>query len=429
MSRNRVGRVGVELEWFVLPLADPARRADGRELACFTSLLREPLPHGSRISWEPGGQVELSGAPQDSLARCVDAVAADVAVLRSRALAAGLHLLGAGLDGRAPRFTVPLPRYQALRRYYARHGQSGDTLLCNTASVQVNVEAGDGSDGWRGRYRRWLITNALGPVLMAMFANSPVPGAPDGQGTVLSGRQSLRFGTDPFRTGPLPLGGDPRGTWTRFALDAKVVAVRRCGQAPPAPPDGAARTGAAPDPTAGTDPDADPGAVWEPAPSGLSLRQWLRGAGPRAVRSADVFLHLKSLVPPVRACGHLELRMIDAQDGDDWIVPVAVVAALLDDEGTSDAAASLVRAHRLHPTRQYWIDAARRGLGDPELAALVRTVMDLALPGLRRLGVSPGLYGAVARFAEHHTARGRAPAHARRAAFLRPPVPEGVTGS
>ncbi|MER8029448.1 glutamate-cysteine ligase family protein [Streptomyces bauhiniae] len=76
MYRGRVGRIGVELEWFVLPLGDASRRADSAESVRLACLLGDQLPRGSRISWEPGGQLELSGAPFDSLSDCVTAVTA-----------------------------------------------------------------------------------------------------------------------------------------------------------------------------------------------------------------------------------------------------------------------------------------------------------------------------------------------------------------
>ncbi|WP_324788057.1 glutamate-cysteine ligase family protein [Streptomyces sp. H51] len=409
LSRSRVGRTGVELEWLVLPVDDPTRRATHEELAFLARSFAGPLPGGSLVSWEPGGQVELSSAPHDSLRDCVEAVAGDLAVLRGRTSAAGMRLLGAGLDARPPLFTVALPRYQALRRHYAHFG-NGDSLLCNTASVQVNVEAGDGSDGWRGRSRRWSIANCLGPVLMAMFANSPVarlPGRPEGP--VLSGRQLLRLQVDPFRSGPLPCGGDPRGTWTRYALNTSVTAIRSAPDAGSRPAPGSPFRCPAPAGSGGV----EQAEVWGPAPAGLSLRRWLRGSGPQPVHRDDVFHHLKSLVAPVRACGHLELRMIDAQGADDWVVPVAVVAALMDDAATSDAAASLIASASLAPTRQDWLDAALRGMTDPVVAGLARTVMELALSGLRRLGASAAVTGTVERFADNHTFRGLAPAHLR----------------
>ncbi|MFI8307091.1 glutamate-cysteine ligase family protein [Streptomyces sp. NPDC085927] len=405
----------MELEWFVAPSSDPTRRPTREELALLAHRFEKPLPRGGLISWEPGGQLELSSAPHESLRSCLEAAAADLAVVREQARLHGLRLVAGGLDPRPPEFAVALPRYQALRRYYARWGSSGDALLCNTASVQVNVDAGDASDGWRGRSRRWLVANSLGPVLMAMFANSPVRHGEDHRrGTALSGRQLLRFQTDRFRSGPLPYDGDPRRAWTRYALDANVVAIRR-----PARED--TRPGVLP-PAAGgprylPEPDVDGGRdsapVWTTAPEGLSLRQWLRGAGPGGVRPEDVLHHLKTLVPPVRACGHLELRMIDAQHGDDWMVPVAVVAALMDDRTTSDAAAGLVSGGLPPPTRQDWIDAARRGMADPGTADLAQRVMRLALTGLHRLDVSPSVLETVERFADRHTLRGLAPAQRR----------------
>ncbi|MGW3644643.1 glutamate-cysteine ligase family protein [Streptomyces sp. NPDC000878] len=392
LSRDRVGRIGVELEWLVLPVDDPARRASPEELTEVDRLVGRPLPEGGQVSWEPGGQLELSGLPYASLQSCIDSTAVDLAFLRSRAHEVGMRLVGAGLDHRPPRFTVALPRYQALQRYYAHLGSAGDALLCNTASVQVNVDAGDDSDGWRGRSRRWLIANSLGPLLMAVFANSPVlEVCGPREAIALSGRQLLRFRTDRFRNGPLPSGGDPRGVWTRFALDAQVMAIQQKGPVPA----------------------EDRSTIWEPAPAGLSLRRWLRGTGPRPVHVDDVFHHLKSLVPPVRACGHLELRMLDAQTGDDWVVPVAVVAALMDDKATSDAVAALIGRTATAPTRQDWIDAARRGLAAPGVGDRARMVMLLALAGLQRLGVSPEVFGAVERFAESHTLRGLSPAQLR----------------
>ena len=69
------------------------------------------------------------------------------------------------------------------------------------------------------------------------------------------------------------------------------------------------------------------------APPGLTFRDWLRGRGceERPPTMADLAYHLSTLFPPVRPQGHLEVRFIDAQPGDGWIVPAAVVSALADD--------------------------------------------------------------------------------------------------
>ena len=69
------------------------------------------------------------------------------------------------------------------------------------------------------------------------------------------------------------------------------------------------------------------------APSGLTFRDWVRGAVGPPPTADDLEYHMSTLFPPGRPRGHLELRMIDAQPGDDgWIVPAAVAGALFDDQ-------------------------------------------------------------------------------------------------
>src|SRR5574342_32942 len=81
-------------------------------------------------------------------------------------------------------------------------------------------------------------------------------------------------------------------------------------------------------------------------PRGITMREWLSGAGPSllAVTMPDLRQHLKTVIPPVRATGHLEIRVIDAQpEPDGWVVPAAVVAALLDNPDGSDRAVEALR--------------------------------------------------------------------------------------
>lgn len=375
-SRDRPGTTGVELEWLVHAADAPDQLVPQLELEAVLGGING-LPGGGALSFEPGGQLELSSRAAGSLAECAEDTAQDLAVLRYATAGRGMVLLGSGLDRRATRLAVPEPRYVALGRYYEQFGDAGRTLLCGTASVQVNLDAGDASDGWRGRSRRWALTNALGPVLMAMFANSPA--VLDGI-HVRSGRQMLRFQTGPAR-GALPPEGEPRSSWADYALDTSVVSVQS--------------------PMTGR---------WDVPSPGFTLRSWLRGAGPWPVRTTDVFHHLKSLVAPVRATGHLELRMIDAQPEDDWVVPLAVVAALLDEEGASDAADGLVRDWPVVAGHSDWVRAATTGLSDPALAAAAQSVIRIAADGLTRLGTPSWVNTAIERYADTYTLRGLSPA-------------------
>ena len=130
-------------------------------------------------------------------------------------------------------------------------------------------------------------------MLVAAFANSPLRrGRPTGW---RSSRQQVWAHMDPGRTRPPELNGDPRDDWAAYALDAQVMCVR------------------------------DDGSGDWTAPPGLTLRDWVRGGAVedrlRPPTTEDLVYHLSTLFPPVRPRGHLELRMIDAQPGDGWIVP------------------------------------------------------------------------------------------------------------
>jgi glutamate--cysteine ligase len=200
--------------------------------------------------------------------------------------------------------------------------------------------------------------------------------------------------------------GDPRAAWAQYALDAEVMCVRR-GE----------------------------GQGWS-APPGLTFRDWLRGRGceERPPAQADLAYHLSTLFPPVRPQGHLEVRFIDAQPGDGWIVPAAVVSALADDpvaaqlamaaagpvwwdgDGLGRSGAGLngsggngAGQNGSGPPGP-WLRAARLGLADPVLAGAARACFEAADGALGRSGAPPDVRRRVADFAEEYVLRGRCPA-------------------
>src|SRR5205823_8823537 len=108
--------VGLETEWFVV---GPNRRLpvpfDVLQLAASAG---GPLPGGSRITYEPGGQLELSGPPAPTCGDAVAGMAADIDEMNARLAACGLRLLGCGVDTeRPPVRVVDLPRYRAMESY------------------------------------------------------------------------------------------------------------------------------------------------------------------------------------------------------------------------------------------------------------------------------------------------------------------------
>ncbi len=309
----------------------------------------QQLPGGGTVTVEPGGQLEISSAPATSTAALHAAVSADLEHLTGLLTDAGLRLGRHGIDPyRAPRRVLDTPRYAAMQRVLDAHGPHGRTMMCSTAGLQVCVDAGPAEQ----LAVRWQAALALGPPLVALFANS---GRHAGRDTGLaSARMAAWWGMDPRLSHP-PAGpaGDPAAGWVRYALDAPVLCVRRDGTS------------------------------WDP-PAGLTLRDWVGGALPRPPTTSDLDYHLSLLVPPVRPRGYLEVRYLDCQPGGDWIVPVAVLTALLADPATTEAALELAA-----PVAARWRAAYRVGLADRPLHRAAEGLADLAGRRLSATGLPP----------------------------------------
>ncbi|RCV56836.1 ergothioneine biosynthesis glutamate--cysteine ligase EgtA [Marinitenerispora sediminis] len=368
------GRVGVESEWLVL---DPRRPREAVPLDRLAAVVAEagPLPAGSAITYEPGGQLELSSLPQDGPAAAHAAMTADLDHVESRLRTAGLRLRGAGLDPhRSPKRQLTLPRYLAMERYFDGGWPSGRTMMCCTASLQVCLDIGATP---ADAERRWRLVHRLGPLLVAAFANSPTwRDRPTGW---RSTRWAIWAAMDSSRTRPVPA-GDPVEAWTRYVLDARLMTIRR---------------------------DDLP---WLSDP-GLRFGEWLRAGDPRRPTLDDLEYHLTTLFPPVRPRGWLELRMIDALPQRWWPVPVAVAAALVDHPKASEAAFAATDElwHGAEPGPEAWLAAARDALTDPGIATAVRDCFAAAAAALPDQGAAE-LVPLVDAYRERYVERGRCPA-------------------
>ncbi|MFG2791147.1 ergothioneine biosynthesis glutamate--cysteine ligase EgtA [Streptomyces sp. NPDC048419] len=376
--------VGVEVEWLVHELRTPQLPVTTERLEAAYAALRN-VPLRSALTIEPGGQLELSSPPAASLMECIRTVSADLDAVRSVLTGQELGLVGIGHDPwHAPRRFLHEPRYDALEACLDRTGPAGRRMMCTSASVQISLDAGYEEPGPLGHGRRWWLAHQLGAVLVAAFANSPLAGRqPTGW---RSTRQLLWLEIGPGRAGAPPLNGDPRRAWARHVLDAPVMCVRK---------------------------DDGP---WD-VPEGLTFREWAESGAPRPPTREDLDYHITTLFPPVRPRGFLEMRMIDAQPGEDgWIVPLAVTAALFDDPEAAETAYRTVKplAERAlglpAPHNPLWIDAARHGLADPELHEAAITCFAAAVEALPRIGATSEVTDAVAAYLDRYVIQGRSPA-------------------
>lgn len=370
--------VGVELEWTVHDDADPGARIDRTRLRralgpyAPSTLTPDspqlPLARGGVVTVEPGGQVEISTLPDSSLARLAANTAADIAEL-SELLATERLLLGdTGIDSyRSPQILLDTPRYRAMQTMFHRSGPHGLAMMCSTASVQVSIDAGQPDRV----ASRWSAAHALGPVLLAAFANS---GRQAGRDTGwASSRMQSWLGIDPTQSGPV-LGGDgadPAGDWARYALAAPVLSQRRSGH------------------------------DWK-VPAGLTFGDWIRLGRPSPPTVGDLDYHLSTLFPPVRPRGYLELRYLDAQPAGQWLAPTAILAGLNTHDALLDEARELCS-----PVRHRWREAARLGLADGPIGAAAAALCDVACRAVAGTDLPPRQVAAVTETVQRRLQGGR----------------------
>lgn len=365
-------RVGVELEWLAVRLDDPARPVSLDSVQAAVAAV-EPLPGRSRVTFEPGGQVELSSPALEGLGAC-RTLSRDATVLSGALETVGVGLIAVGLEpgGHRDRL-VRSPRYDAMEAFFDADGTAGRTMMRDTASIQVNVDYGGPSE----RERRWRLAHDVGPVLTAAFANSPLSrGVPSGW---RSTRLAVWFAVDPGRSAPVKRAGGCCDAWARYALDARVMMVR-CSDA---------------DQVAQTD--------------GLAFKSWITDGHPLGWPTPDdLAYHLTTLFPPVRPRGWLELRMIDALPDPWWRVAVAVSDAVVTDPALDDRVTRAVG-----PVRDWWREAARDGLANPSLAAAAQDCFRAVREVLPDRGADPATLDATDEFMDRYVDRERCPADER----------------
>ncbi|HXA43142.1 MAG TPA: glutamate-cysteine ligase family protein [Candidatus Solibacter sp.] len=348
------GRVGLELEWI------PARPSQNPPGTVGVEALRTVLDSApalveeARVTYEPGGQLEISPPPAPSPALALEMAAAYGTRLRRLVAPAGIRLLSSGMN---PWHSVdqlglqtPGPRYVTQQAHYDAIGPAGRQMMRQTAAMQINLDLG-APGTWADR---WRLANLAGPSLAAAFANSPVAA---GKATGVPGTRCLTWqSVDPSRTGydGRQVGPEPEAAYARFARQAEFMALPRNGETP--------------------------AAVRE------SFAEWMERGGPRPDRD-DLTHHLSTLFPPVRPRGHYEVRYVDMLPPEWLPVPVTLLAALLYDRTATLSALDLLDAQPLDLA--IWRRSATRAMQDEALRVAALGLFDIAMRAVRRM---PGGY-------------------------------------
>jgi glutamate--cysteine ligase len=381
--------VGIELEWLTtLGAATDRLRVEVAEAVVADAA---PLPGGSRVTVEPGGQLELSSARFDRLTDVLAATGTDLYLLDRACGRRGVALIALGADPvRSPERVLTAPRYVAMEEFFDAEGRAGRTMMCNTASIQLNI--GLGPPGQTAA--RWELANALCPTLIATFANSPLAeGGPSGW---QSTRQRAWWMLDASRAAPPRRGGDPAAAWLDYALAARVMLIRGPGSGGHVPVTGR-----------------------------LPFGRWLAEGHELGWPTLDDFAyHLTTLFPPVRPRGWFELRVLDALPTPFWQVAALLVHTLLTDASIAAEARRAVAG-----TEDLWVDAAQLGLGHPALARAARALFDLAGDALEHGTDDEPAVAAFAAYRDRWVRRARTPGDDRLDAWRRTGALVPRTGS
>jgi glutamate--cysteine ligase len=324
------------------------------------ALSRKDCPKGGTISLEPGGQLELSGAPLDTVHQVQEEIRQHLAEVTEVGKQLGLGFLGLGFS---PKWTLaetpvmPKERYRIMKRYMPTRGRLGLDMMFRTATVQVNMDFASEAD----MVTKIRVGLALQSIATALFANSPfTDGKPNGY---QSYRAEIWRDTDPDRTGLLPFAFEDGMGFERYvdyALDVPMYFVYR------------------------DDRYIDV--------AGASFRDFLGGklaVLPGVLPTLDDWAdHLTTLFPDVRLKRFLETRGADAGNFRQLCALPALWVGLLYDSEALDQASQLIADWSLAELRALRDSVPRLGLTTPfrsrRLVDVAREVVTIALGGLRR---------------------------------------------
>jgi glutamate--cysteine ligase len=321
------------------------------------------LPDGGRLSFEPGGQIELSSAPSDNPSKLIRDLQCTAQLLESACSNAGMILESVGADPYNDVTDVELqlnrPRYALMTEYFNSIGDSGVRMMRQTASIQLCIDPGTNPA------ERWELLNRIAPYVAAVFANSRV------YNERVTDYQSYRSHfwrtLDTSRTGLFSSDAQPIESYLDFALGA--------------------------------------GAMMRADGAYSSFADWVRDGAPTV---DDWDLHLSTLFPEVRPRGYFELRSADAIDPAVLAAPITFVAGLAYDAGSTQAGLDLLRSG----TPPELDLAGREGVKNPEIQRVAVELADIALAGAEALGdayISRADIEVADDFFERYTRQGRSP--------------------
>lgn len=306
------------------------------------------------ISLEPGGQLELSGAPHSNLNDVDFEIQQHLKDLYQILPSLNGQILWTGIHPNAKRedmAQVPKSRYGLMKKYMPMVGSMGLDMMLRTSSIQVNLDFSSEAD----MVQKFRIATALTPFVVALFANSTIF---EGRDTgYASYRTHIWHNTDNDRSGLLPFVFDESmgyRSYIDYALNVPMYFIMRDNQY------------------------VDALGVkfidfWQNKAE--KLKQYQASMG-------DWVNHLTTLFPEIRLKSYLEVRMMDA--GAPEIISKAAHfwSSVLYDHDIRNEIYDLIMSWPKEQIYKAYQDVSKLGFETPFLNG---TLADLKKPILDRL--------------------------------------------
>ncbi len=312
---------------------------------------------GASVTLEPGGQLELSGAPLDNVHLICTEMSGHLAELRDISEELGIVWLGVGFHPfarQADLSWVPKGRYKIMREYLPRQGAYGLDMMRRTATVQANFDY----PSEEGALRALRVSLRLSPVVTAMFASSPFY-----EGTLWGGksyRAKVWLDVDPTRQGLVPgvlANGRRFVDYVEWALDAPMFVVKRGKEVHDA--------------------------------TSITFRRFMEeGAFGTHATMSDWETHLNTMFPEVRLKRTLEVRGADSQSASLSCALAALWTGIFYDARALDEADALSESFThdelVALRREVPMHALQATFRGKPLAELAQKVTAIGMAGLER---------------------------------------------
>ena len=312
----------------------------------------------SRITLEPGAQLELSAEPCRTLHDLAELVNVHLEELREVTDPSQVAWLGLGsqpLSSWDEIELLPKKRYAIMDRYLPRQGTLGRDMMRTTAALQLNLDYEDEKDAME-KYR---LTMAISPLLTAVFANSCISGGkPNG---FLSRRAYIWQHTDTARCGFVEKLYHPEARlrdYVDYALDVPMLFLAR-------------------------------GETWVETDGTITFRQFLdSGFQGHTACWDDWVLHLSSIFTEARFKPFLEARGADCVPPGLTLTFPALLKGILYDRQARKEACNVVRSWRRIERQALNVSISRKGpaatiQGQP-LMERIREIVRISREGLVR---------------------------------------------